>query len=208
MRTRLPGLVIVVGLPCILIEALLLAADAGIALPRDLRLFAFGIGAFWPGLLRDWAPVFAAQPVTMFLSYGFLHAGAVHLAVNMLSLLALALPVSERLGARGLALVYLAALVAGGVAYGALSAADRPMVGASGAIFGLAGAVAAFELRDGLSAGRGLGPAYRFVAVIAGLNLVLWWATGGQIAWQAHLGGFLAGGGLGWGLPYRPRRPD
>jgi rhomboid protease GluP len=25
------------------------------------------------------------------------------------------------------------------------------------------------------------------------MNLVLWWAMSGQLAWQTHLGGFLAG---------------
>jgi membrane associated rhomboid family serine protease len=28
------------------------------------------------------------------------------------------------------------------------------------------------------------------------MNLLLWWAMSGQLAWEAHLGGFLAGAAL------------
>jgi membrane associated rhomboid family serine protease len=32
------------------------------------------------------------------------------------------------------------------------------------------------------------------------LNRVLWWAMKGQLAWQTHLGGFLAGAAAAWVL--------
>jgi membrane associated rhomboid family serine protease len=35
------------------------------------------------------------------------------------------------------------------------------------------------------------------VLFLAGINLVLWWAMAGQLAWEAHLGGFVAGWVLG-----------
>ena len=33
---------------------------------------------------------------------------------------------------------------------------------------------------------------------LVALNVILWLATGGQLAWQTHLGGFLAGAVLAW----------
>src|SRR5689334_12079537 len=72
----------------------------------------------------------------------FLHLGIIHIGVNAYSLYAIG-PETERLygTARFLAIYFIAGL-AGGVASFALSAA--PGVGASGAIFGLVGALAVF----------------------------------------------------------------
>jgi membrane associated rhomboid family serine protease len=38
-----------------------------------------------------------------------------------------------------------------------------------------------------------LRPILRVVVLLVVMNLVLWWAMSGQLAWQTHLGGFLAG---------------
>ncbi len=38
-----------------------------------------------------------------------------------------------------------------------------------------------------------LRPVLRVILILAVMNLVLWWAMDGQLAWQTHLGGFLAG---------------
>ncbi|HPG23545.1 MAG TPA: hypothetical protein PLH75_12220, partial [Amaricoccus sp.] len=42
-----------------------------------------------------------------------------------------------------------------------------------------------------------VGPVLRRVVVLAGLNVVLYVGLGGMLAWEAHLGGFLAGLALG-----------
>jgi membrane associated rhomboid family serine protease len=31
------------------------------------------------------------------------------------------------------------------------------------------------------------------VVLLIVLNLIIWWATDGQLAWQTHLGGFIIG---------------
>ena len=77
------------------------------------------------------------------------------------------------------------------------------MVGASGAIFGLAGAEIAIAGRILLARGGSLRPLAGPVAQFILLNVVLTLAVP-NIAWQAHLGGALAGVAIG--ALYQPRR--
>ena len=129
----------------------------------------------------------------MFLTYGFLHGGAAHLVVNMITLVSLGTAVSERVGEARLAGIYFFSILGGGAGYAALASGLLPMVGASGALFGLAGAVVAWEFRDRWIHGDTLAPVWRMVGILVILNVVLWWAMNGHLAWQTHLGGFLAG---------------
>lgn len=187
-------------LACLVPELVLSLADlAGAGLWRAL---ATGYLGFWPGLLGDWRPNYPGQALAMFVTYGVLHAGPVHFAVNMMSLVSLGAAVEDSVGPRGLLRIYGAALVGGALGYGALVSGTVPMVGASGALFGLAGALVFWGARDGLALGQGLWsrafwPVWRAVLLLLGLNVVLWVVTGGRLAWQTHLGGFLAGGAMG-----------
>ena len=110
-------------------------------------------GAGWPirmagsgaGLLDSWRPNYPGQPAAMFASYGFLHGGAFHLLVNMITLVSLGPPVIERVGQWRFAVIYAASLLGGAVGFALLSSAVQPMVGASGALFGLAGVLTGWE---------------------------------------------------------------
>ena len=75
---------------CVLPEAVLTMADWGLMGSLRWRTVAYQNGAFWAGLLRDWQPNFAAQPVTMFATHAFLHAGPTHLIGNIRALAGLA----------------------------------------------------------------------------------------------------------------------
>ena len=70
------------------------------------------------------------------------------------------------------------------------------MVGASGALFGLAGALVWMRFRLGWSE-MTLGGALRDIAwpvtLLIGMNVVMYVALDGRLAWETHLGGFLAG---------------
>jgi len=77
------------------------------------------------------------------LSAGFLHAHFLHLAVNLYALIILGPLVEQLWGTRRFLIIYIAALVGGNLA--SLVATPGVSVGASGAIFGLFGAVAVFS---------------------------------------------------------------
>jgi membrane associated rhomboid family serine protease len=135
-----------------------------------------------------------AAPVT----YQFLHGGWVHLGVNMLSLAAFGAPVERILGIRRFLAFYLSAGIVAGMLHVAFFAgspdATNPVVGASGAISGVFGAVLML-LR---SAGR-----MTSLLPVAGLWIALnvfFGVFGGTpgagsepVAWLAHIGGFVYG---------------
>lgn len=192
-------------LACVVPEIVLQGADLGLWGSGAWRRLAYSWGGFWPGLLQDWQPNFAAQPYVMFASYGFLHGGASHLIVNMLTLVSMGPLLVARVGQGRFALVYGLSLLGGAAGYALLSPGLTPMVGASGALFGLLGAWVAWDYTDRFAARAGLWPVVRVVVFLAGLNLVLWWAMDGGLAWQTHLGGFVTGWIAAFVVDPRPR---
>lgn len=181
-------------------EIILQLSDAGFLGQIFWRPLAYQYGGFWSGLLRDWQPNYAAQPWTMFGTYAVLHAGASHLAGNLAVLVWLGPVLCRRLGAWPFMAIYLVSIVGGAAAFGLLSASNAPMVGASGALFGLAGAWVVTEYRATLRRGDTPGTALRHTAILClmlvVLNVVTWFIEDGVLAWQTHLGGFLTGAGL------------
>lgn len=194
----LPPLLWAILVACLVPELVLSGADHGLWGSPHWRDFAVGWGGFWPGLLQDWHPNYPGQAWAMFVTYGFLHAGLLHLGANMMSLVSLGRAVEARAGTWGLARIYAAALVGGGAGYGILVGATVPMVGASGALFGLAGALVAWGYLDRKAMSEPLWPVWRACLWLVALNAGLWLVTGGALAWQTHLGGFLAGAALAW----------
>lgn len=190
-RPRIAASLLAILAICTAIELVLTAGDLGVT--ADLRSRVVALGGFRPALLGSAQELFPGQRATMFLSYSLLHAGLGHLAVNMLTLVALGSAVVARAGQGVLLLICLAATVAGAAGYALIGPSDLPMVGASGALFGLAGALIGWEIGDARREGASLAPALRFVLLLVVLNAVLWWVAGGRLAWQAHLGGGCAG---------------
>lgn len=178
---------------CVLIEFLLQATDYGVLGTPRLRQVAYEYAGFWPGLLRNWTPNYPAQPYGMFVTYAFLHGGLVHLVVNMITLLSLGHAVVARVGPWGFLVLYLASILGGAAGFGLLADTVRPMVGASGALFGLAGGLVAWDYVDRYTFQDRLWPVFRAILLLAVLNVVLWWAMNGQLAWETHLGGFIVG---------------
>jgi membrane associated rhomboid family serine protease len=134
----------------------------------------------------------------------FLHVGVAHLLGNMLFLWVFGRYVEDRLGPWRFLLVYLACGLAGDLAYLA-SGADRPSVGASGAISGLMGYVLVaapwLEARVILTMGTYMTRSYELAV---GWLLVPWmvwelltiWLLGtSTVAVAAHIGGFAFGAG-------------
>ncbi len=131
------------------------------------------------------------------LTHQFLHANLAHLAMNMLALLAFGAGVERRIGgARMVIFTLICGLFGAAVHFAVYPHSLDPVIGASGAISGLFGAVMRFQVRGGRDGGRGS------IWPLIGLFLVLNVVTGvtgvgapeGEtIAWVAHMGGFVAG---------------
>lgn len=178
---------------CVAVEATLLGSDHGLWGAAQWRGLAYQYGGFWRGLLGNWQPNYAAQPYLMFVTYGFLHGGILHLSVNMITLVSLGRLVIERTGPWRFLMIYAVSLLGGAAGFAALSSAVQPMVGASGALFGLLGALAGWEWSARRLAREGIWPVLRLVGLLVALNAVMYWAMDGNLAWEAHLGGFVAG---------------
>jgi len=194
---HLPGIVWGLILLCLLPELVLQGADHGLWGSARWRPLAYQNGAFWAGLLYGWRPNYGLQPGSMFLTYAWLHGGLGHLAGNLLVLGWLGPLIAARMGAWGVAAVWLAATLGGAAAFGALTTSPAPMVGASGALFGLAGALIICDGRARRRAGTGLvrttTTALGLGLGLAAFNLAAWVMLSGQLAWETHLGGALAG---------------
>ena len=201
-----PWALIAVIVICCGIEAVLLLADWQVMGPARLRQLAYENGGFWVGLLRSWTPNYPSQPYLMFLTYGFLHGGILHLVVNMITLWSLGMAVIDRVGTRGFVLLYVASLFGGAVGFALLASTLAPMVGASGALFGLAGGLLAWGYVDRFTLQEALWPVARAAGLLATLNVVMWWALDGQLAWETHLGGFVCGWVAALLIDPRPRQ--
>jgi rhomboid protease GluP len=126
----------------------------------------------------------------------FLHVGFPHIFVNMYSLYAIGPAVERFFGTPRFLITYLQAGIAGIIFSLALS--PFPSAGASGAIFGMLGALAAFLYRHRSLFGRFGRLQLRQIILVALLNLGLGLMPG--IDNWGHLGGLMAGAVLGWWL--------
>ena len=114
----------------------------------------------------------------------FLHASLLHLGTNMLTLYIVGAPLERVLRPVRYLIVYFLSALGGSLLSVWLSPEFSIGVGASGAIFGLFGALVVLRRQIGAEAGG--------LAVLIGLNLVISF-TVPNISWQAHIGGLITG---------------
>ena len=166
-----------------------------------------GTQIFEKGVL--WAPLVAAGDWWRLVTAAFLHYGILHLAVNMYSLYWVGSLLEQVIGRWKFLLLYLAAGLAGSA--GALIATPNALtVGASGAIFGILGALWVLERQGHIASGGQ-------IAMLIVLNLVITFAfsgfalgghvTGLTISLGGHVGG-LVGGVVAMALLLQTRRSD
>lgn len=192
---RLPLWMRAVIVLCCLIEAAALAGPLlGLGATRSAGVL---LGGFWAPLMGSGARgIYPGQGIAMFATYGFLHAGLLHLAMNMISLAAVGRELGAMIGSGRMALTYALSQVGAALVFGWMEPGAGPMVGASGAVFGLAGALVAHAGVTLRRRHRSMTPLVRAVALILGLNVALTLLMP-SIAWQAHLGGGATGAILG-----------
>jgi membrane associated rhomboid family serine protease len=162
------------------------------------ELAVLNTGALWP------ASVLVDGQWWRILTSAFLHGGLLHISVNMISLWSLGRFIEMAVGSPRMVIIYFASLIVSGLGVVYLSAPANAMVptlGASGAIFGLFGALFAI----GLKLGR---PGMQLVRANLGiliLNLFITF-TVPSISWQAHVSGLIAGFLLTLAIYTPPRR--
>src|SRR6266568_839045 len=122
--------------------------------------------------------------------------GIFHIAFNMWALIVVGPALERLLGRVRFLTVYLVSALGGSVFFYLIAAPTAVGLGASGAIFGLFGAWFVLAKRLRLDA--------RAVIGLIVLNLVISFTVHG-IAWQAHVGGLIAGSALTAAYAYAPR---
>ncbi|MYZ47836.1 rhomboid family intramembrane serine protease [Propylenella binzhouense] len=211
---NLPPAIVALGGIMVAVHVLRMAVGADL----DFRLiveFAFVPARYvapaaWPGGVGAlfWTPI----------TYAFLHGDFVHLAVNLFWMAGFGTPAARRLGTRRFLLLSALSSAAGALAHYVVFPSEAvPMIGASAAVSGMTAATARFAFVEGGPLGGGSraaayfvpAPPIRrllangrtafFVLMWFGVNLLfgvqgsLIPGVEGAIAWQAHIGGFLAG---------------
>lgn len=176
------------------IELVLSISDTGVFGTQSLRWPAFTLGAFWqPVFAGTVPPLYPGQGALMFVSHAFLHGGLAHLAMNSVVLLSLGKFVTGHIGAARTLLVLLLSAIAGAACFGLLLSSPAPMIGASGAVFGLVGLWQAMDYRIRRRASLPLRPIVVAILGLIAANIALFVILSGGLAWQAHLGGWIVG---------------
>ena len=141
-------------------------------------------GALVPSLVRSgqwWRLV----------TFNFLHIGLMHLMFNSSALYSIGPQVEGIFGSQKFVFAYLGTGVTS--AFASYLFLPNNTAGASGAIFGLIGLMAVYGYRQGGSFGRAL---MKQMLIWAAIGIVFGFFIGANNV--AHIGGFIAGGGLGF----------
>ncbi|HET6151656.1 MAG TPA: rhomboid family intramembrane serine protease [Marmoricola sp.] len=150
----------------------------------------YGPGAHWVAGVATGAPW---QVITSV----FAHQEILHIGFNMIALYFIGPQLEAVLGRTRYLALYLISGVTGSAVVMVLSSNNSPTLGASGAIFGLLGALLVVCYKIGAD----LQP----ILVWVGINVVFTF-VGSNISWQGHLGGFVGGAAVAGILAYAPKK--
>jgi membrane associated rhomboid family serine protease len=150
--------------------------------PAVQQLLAFYAGSLYPQLTGG-----AFEPWRL-LTVALVHSSFWHVGLNMLALWMIGRSLEPVLGRARFLVLYLISALGGSVAV-ALIAPNSFVVGASGAIFGLFGALVIIA--------RHIGAEITGILIVLGINLAIGFIPGMGISWQAHVGGLVAGAVVG-----------
>lgn len=157
--------------------------------------------------MMSFVPAWTSQEPWRMVTSGFVHSpqSPLHIAFNMYALYITGVSLEPLLGRARFLALYLVTMLAGSAAFAVIAgsittdaagqASLTAAVGASGAVFGLFGAL--------LIIGRRLGNNMTQLVVLLVINAAIGFIWP-NIAWEAHLGGFLAGVIIAAVLSYVP----
>jgi membrane associated rhomboid family serine protease len=174
--------------------------------PHEVQMRLVWDFAFIPARLGQLPPEYASLPHSSFawglltmVTHAGLHGSLLHVGFNVAWLAAFGTIVARVAGTRAYLITFLVGAAAGAAVFWAVHPGDVvPVVGASGGISALMGAAARFFYGPGMA--RLTDPRIlTFTAIWLAVNLIFgvggFGAGGetGQIAWEAHMGGYFAG---------------
>jgi membrane associated rhomboid family serine protease len=161
----------------------------------DRLSYVLQAGALWP------AAVLQQGQWWRVVSSAFLHAGLLHVTLNMISLYVLGRFIETIAGSARMLVIYILSMIVSGLGVIYFSASDAATLGASGAIFGLFGALFAIGFKLGK-------PGMRLVRDNLGILLLNLAMTFGipDISKAAHVAGLIAGFIVTSLIYYPPRR--
>lgn len=213
-------IVLVLLLLCVIhaVRVLILSEDMD---QLVLLLFSFIPARYDQSLLLDGLrPGGTGAKIWTFITYAFLHADLTHLGFNAIWLVAFGSPLARRFGALRFLALFVATVAAGALAHLVMHAGERSLViGASAAISGMMGAASRFVFQRGgpldrwrpdASGADRIPAAPIFVALrnprvmtfvgvwfafnlLFGIRAMSIVGEDQNVAWEAHVGGFVAG---------------
>lgn len=151
--------------------------------------------------LTLWPPAVADGQWYRLVTSMFMHYGAMHILFNMWALYVVGPPLEAWFGRLRFSVLYLLAGLGGSVLVYLISPLNSATAGASGAIFGLFGAIFVVSRRLKLDV--------RGVMAIIVINLVFTFVApalgSGPISWQGHIGGLVTGAAVAAAFAYAPQ---
>ncbi|MEM7237882.1 MAG: rhomboid family intramembrane serine protease [Pseudomonadota bacterium] len=130
-------------------------------------------------------------------THGFLHGGLIHLGMNCAVFLAIGHTIARTAGVKPMLVCFFTSVIAGALFFGLIAKTEAVLIGASGGVFGLLGMLTGWREMLLRSYGLSRAPVWRLILGLAAVNLLFAFGTdgfgGGQLAWEAHLGGFACG---------------
>lgn len=159
----------------------------------------------WDGWTLRWvfSPAIGELEPHRFLTAAFLHSENItHILFNMYALWITGQILEPLLGRLRFTALYLLSAIGGSVAVQLLATPGADswyggVLGASGAVFGLFGALLVVLKRFDQNATQ--------IVVLIAINLVIGFVIP-QISWQGHIGGLITGAAMGLAFAYAPRK--
>ncbi|HAN80678.1 MAG TPA: hypothetical protein DCQ47_04415 [Gammaproteobacteria bacterium] len=178
------------------IECVAQLSDRGWFGDLDLRGLMVSYGAFWdflfpPGVVDQ--TLYPGQSYLMFVTHALLHAGTIHVLMNAAIFIALGKTLAFYYGLKLTLTTMLLGAVCSGMTFGLLETTAAPMVGASGVVFAFIGVWLQTSRAEAVRMGRRARSVSVVIISLIVLHIFMDVFMGGQIAWQAHLGGFVLG---------------
>lgn len=197
-RPLLPWVVTLLLVANIVPEVMLQLADRGIFGPIWLRALVYRLATFQRDLTTSGGAMFPGQTLAMFVTYGFVHTGLLHLSINMIGLVWLGRALLRWRTTGTFVILYLMGMVGAAEVFALIGPAGGAIAGASGALFGLLGV---YVVDSGLmgtlgpneALWRGVTRVMLATLALALVDLISQLIIATPTAWQAHAGGFLTG---------------